>query len=530
MFLLAVVKNRMLRTSVQYLNRRYIMSNEAIQTTLEDTHVLGSQESNDESQFVMPSSVIEILEEPVAEQSSILDGVGNSNLEELKEESGRTLEDFIGDGLQELLDAPPEPLTEIISKEQPQQKRRQRKRKGENIRPTPLQMRYQRQLRDYRTNNPELVDSLSKLVAWTWIPGKDRLECPPVVDFREPRLLVMDRSTLEEDGPSAKIGLTMYRTTITNQGVVVYADPDNVEMFKDFSIRPHFRAGGLCLDSRNEEVFRTALALDSTMECVARSKLDPITCFSPPPCLFGFPRHFIPHPEWRVPMQDAVLKALHPDSTTMRCLLSPGGLICDVIEHSNSFRTINMEQSGNLIQISLPNWVILNDNTKKGNTIQKDYPLADLPRGNFDRIKDVTQKYPFSGLDWLERRIMDELTEILSVEEEVYDKQTQQRKRMTTTWCCVPSRFVQTQMSRVVRFFLDFRKHLGRKIHTIDSFENDLWTVQQKQARIEVAQFNECPTVKDLQFDDSVDDKNGSFYADLLSTSAGGAWLPPTVS
>jgi hypothetical protein len=322
----------------------------------------------------------------------------------------------------------------------------------------------------------------------------------------------------------------MYRTTITNQGVVVYADPDNVEMFKDFSIRPHFRAGGLCLDSRNEEVFRTALALDSTMECVARSKLDPITCFSPPPCLFGFPRHFIPHPEWRVPMQDAVLKALHPDSTTMRCLLSPGGLICDVIEHSNSFRTINMEQSGNLIQISLPNWVILNDNTKKGNTIQKDYPLADLPRGNFDRIKDVTQKYPFSGLDWLERRIMDELTEILSVEEEVYDKQTQQRKRMTTTWCCVPSRFVQTQMSRVVRFFLDFRKHLGRKIHTIDSFENDLWTVQQKQARIEVAQFNECPTVKDLQFDDSVDDKNGSFYADLLSTSAGGAWLPPTVS
>jgi hypothetical protein len=439
-----------------------------------------------------------------------------------------TLPNDLGDellqGLVAILDAPPESTPEFgVYEESRGPRKRKRFRQGENVKPTPLQMRYFRQLRDRRQNRPELLEAMSRMVAWTWMPGKDRKACPPVVDLRDPRLVVMDRFPAE-NSLQTQIGLAMYRATIAKPGIVTYGSPGNLEMFKDFSIRPHFRAGGLCLDSRNEDVFRTGLALDQAMEQVALGKLDPVTTFDPPQCLFGFPQHYVPHPEWRGPMQDAVLRALRPDGALLRCLQSPGGTVVGVTEAPGGFRLVNVEKDGNLIQVKVPVFAILSDVARNGGNTQQGEPLADLPRGEFAGIKDVTARYPFRSLEWLEQRIMEELTETISVEEEVYDRQTKARTLAMTTWRCVPSQFVQTQMGRAVRFFLDMRQHLGRKGWTIDSFERDVYSENPHQVRIDVRVFDERPTVQDLQFTDSLDLKSRTWDASLLATPTDAAW------
>jgi hypothetical protein len=260
------------------------------------------------------------------------------------------------------------------------------------------------------------------------------------------------------------------------------------------------------------------------MELVARGKADPVASFDPPQCLFGFPQHFQPSTEWHAPMQEEVMRTLHPNSPTLKCLLSPGGLIAGILETNDGFRTINVEKEGSLIQIKLPTWVLLSDATQNGGLTEEGQPLGDVPRGIFESIQEVTRRYPFRSLEWLERRILDEHTEVLTVHEEVFDKQTKARVPSTTTWRCVPSRFVQTQMGRSVRFFLDMRKHLGRKGHTIDSFERDIYTTDPHQARVDVYTFEHQPTVQDLKFFDGQDDKSVAWTASLLETPDSSSW------
>jgi hypothetical protein len=439
-----------------------------------------------------------------------------------------SFEDVILEGVYEALDAPPDSAPEFYAEEcqpSPKKQKRHRHRKGENEKPTPLQMRYQRQVRDGRAHKPELVEAMSGMVAWTWIPGKDRQAFPPVVDVRDPRLLVMDRFPAEPRGFPKQIGLAMYRSHVTDQAVVTHGGPA-VEMFKDFSIRPHFRAGGLCLDSRNEEVFRTALAMDQAIELVARGKFDAVKTFTPPRCLFGFPTHFQPRPEWRGPMHQEVIRKLQIGSPSLRYLLSPGGTVLGVQEGRDAFRTIVIEKEGNLIQIRVPNWLILADVVRQGGVTLEGQPLADLPRGNYSKIQDVTHRYPFKSLEWLERCIMDELTEIITVNEVVFDKRTDTRTPIQSTWRCVPTEFVQTQMGRAVRCFLDMRGHLGRKGYSIDPFERDVYSENPHEAQINVMRFDHRPTVKDLQFGDGADGDHKIWSADLLGTPDGAAWAP----
>jgi hypothetical protein len=445
----------------------------------------------------------------------------------MSEATYNTIEDELIGGLQELLDAPPPTQTyfDAESDYEPRRKKR-RRRTGENAKPTALQIRYQRQLREARQNRPDLVDDMSKLVAWTWIPGRDRKDCPPIVDLRDPRLLVMDRLGPERGGRPSSVGLTMYRPNVTERGVAVYGAPGNVELYKDFSIRPHFRAGGLCLDSRNEEVFRAGLALDQAIELAARGKSELVETFAPPPVLFGFPLHIFPNPEWRAPMQEEVLRRLHPDTPVLRCLLSPGGRIKDIVDTHDNFRMIHIEREGTLRQIKVPVWIQLHECVQVGHVVAEGQPLGDLPRGIFVNLKAVTSRYPFKTLDWLERRILDELTEEITLDELVFDKATKARVPRKTTWRCVPARYVQTQMSRAVRHLLDFRSHLGRKSHTIDSFECDVWKEEPNQVRVDVMRLDSLPTATDLKFGVEPGIKGAEWFADLLAMPESAPWAP----
>lgn len=441
----------------------------------------------------------------------------------MSEANQLSIEAVMAEGLKELLDAPPQSNEFDNEEESAFWRKRHRRRKGENEKPTPLQLRYKRQLRDGRLQQPRLLEEMSKLVAWTWLPGKDRKDCPPVVEFRDPRLMVMDRFPCEPDGLATQIGLTMYRTSIPKSGITSYGGPQSVEMFKDFSIRPHFRAGGLCLDSRNEEVFRAALALDHAMELVARGKKAPVSTFDPPPVLFGFPRHIMPIPEWRQPMQEAVLGKLHPNSPVLRCLLSPGGVVVDVADMDEEFRSINIEKSGAMIHIKVPKWVILSETTRKGSLTTEGQPLGDLPRATASKIQEINARYKFPTMDWLERRILDELTEFLTISEEVYDKQTGGRVPSQTTWRCLPSQYVQHQAGRAVRFLIDFRKHLGRTSHSIDAFERDQWSENPHHVRVDVCKFDAQPVVQDLVFSDT-NGKHTTWHADLMTAPVEAAW------
>jgi hypothetical protein len=436
-----------------------------------------------------------------------------------------TVASVLNEAIQELnTDAPPKSEEFASEEDSSPERKRPRIRKGENVKPTALQHRYTRQVRNRKAANYTLVDQMSKLVAWTWLPGRDRATCPPIVDLRSPRLLTMDRFPDSEGAPCTRIGITMHRCNISRNNRVGYACADNIEMFKDFSLMPKFKAGGLALDSRNEEVFRTALELDYHMEMVAQGKVEPVNSFDPPQVLVGFPVHYLPTPEWKAPMQDAVRAVLQPDAPTLKCLLSPGGLVVDVVDTNDGFKAVNIESQGNLILVKMPNWAVLAQNVRKQAVVAKGQPLAELPRSTFNNMKEITGRYPFKSLEWLERRLLDEMTEMVTVEEEVFNKQTGQRTAQDMTWRCVPSQFVQTQMGRAVRFFMDFRRHLGRRIHKQDAFERDSWSENPNQARIDVMQFPTRPTVKDLQFADGPVEKDATWVADLMSQGPDVPW------
>jgi hypothetical protein len=310
----------------------------------------------------------------------------------------------------------------------------------------------------------------------------------------------------------------LYRVTIDRPALVRYGGANNVEMFKDFMIRPHYRAGGLALDSRNEEIFRQALALDQAMEMVGRGKIQPSEGFDPPPVLLGFAHGYTPDPEWRGPMQEAVLRTFNPDTPPLRCLRSPGGKIMSIADR-DGFRIIHIEREGNTTLLKMPPWAILDSKTVPGALAPEGQLLADLPRAVYSRVKEVTGRYPFRSLEWLEHRILDEYTETISVEENVFNKETKQRSATTTTWRCIPLFLVSGQIGRAHRFFLDFRRHLGRQMYTFDTCERDIFSLDDKQTRVDVCRFAHPPCTTDLQFGDGV-----TWMADLMALPANSAW------
>jgi hypothetical protein len=255
-----------------------------------------------------------------------------------------------------------------------------------------------------------------------------------------------------------------------------------------------------------------------------RNKVETQATFNPPPTLFGFPMRYVPSPEWQKPMQDAIIKALHPDSPLLKCFLSPGGLVTGIVETHDGFKNINIEKDGKLIQVRIPMWTVMLPASQPNTITTEGQPLADLHRGDFARIKDINTRYPFKALEWLEHRILEESTETITVEEDIFDKQLGERKMVSNEWRCVPSQFVQKQIGRAARFFLDLRGHLGRKEHTLSLSGEDVWTEDPHQVRIDVCKFPECPNVDNSQFDDGVDGTGYTWYADLLAPPGNETW------
>lgn len=387
---------------------------------------------------------------------------------------------------------------------------------------TPLQKRYIEQLDD--SARQAILPDMDRCVAWTWLPGKYRKDCPELIDLREPRLLVMDRYPDRVGQPCEHIALSLYAVSVDRSqpiSQIVFGGPSNMQMFKDFSLQPYFHAGGLCLDSENEDVFRAALALDQAIELTARGKLAPVDTFTPPTILFGFPKHYVPVPDWQA-LQVVVRQRLHPSSPVMRCLLSPGAIVRD-ISIRNNIRSIKLEREGNTIQVNIPVGLPLAYATRLGNTVADGQPLADLPRKDYATIKEMEETVPFPLIEWLERRCLDELTELVTVEEEVIDRNTSQRKKRQTTWRCVPYPFAQNQGDRAVRFFLNMKNHLGRKIYSMDNQSRDTWTEDSTKARIDVIQLPAVPSYKDLRFSGERDD-SGAWYADFITQPRFAPW------
>lgn len=416
---------------------------------------------------------------------------------------------------------------EFISEEVLVERKRSRRRchvNGEPVLQTALQRRYQRQLRYGQEFCNDWGQELTKLVAWTWIPGKNRRECSPIVDLRDSRLLVMDRFPDESEINSPRIGLSMYRPSVQHNGRVVYAGPNNIELFKDFSIRPHFKAGGLALDSTNEEVFRTALTLEREIKLVAKGKVAPVDSFDPPQVLLGFPYHYLPMPEWRAPMQDVIRQLFHPDSNTLEYLLSPGGTIVDIFDMRNGYRTISFDKNGERLLIRIPTWLKVPEYVYPGAHVGERLPLADLPRKEYKHVNEVTAVFPFGTLEWIEKRILEERTELLEIEENVYDKRTGTHHRQMMMWRIIPAQFVQTQTNRSVRAYIDFRKHLGRVNYTIDALEYEVCKEDSNQVKVCVMQFPERPLIADCQFCDNIDVQDATWTADLMTMPVNAVW------
>ena len=255
-------------------------------------------------------------------------------------------------GLQEILDNPvkiTDPLDTDFVNGGDSHKRHERQFE----RPTPLQFRYDRQVRETRRIRPELINAMSNLVAWTWLPGQDRQVCPDFVSIRDPRLVTMDRFPDRPGAQPNHIGLSVYRISVTKRGCIQHGGSNNCEMFKDLFFRPHAGAGGVCLDSRNETILRAALTLDWAMECTARGWMPPCKTFDPPQVYHGFNHHYSPNPdEWRPAMQDAMRQVFHPDSPHLKCLLSPGGTITSINDVDGPFKAVTIERNGTKLSAS----------------------------------------------------------------------------------------------------------------------------------------------------------------------------------
>jgi len=393
-------------------------------------------------------------------------------------------------------------------------------RKGDCVRPSALQKRYQKQIKSGRQVYSVYTKELDKMVAWTWMPGLDRQTCPPIVNLRDARLIVMDRFPDEHDSHT-HIALSMYRSTIDKHGCVTYAGPSNVEMFKDLSLRPYKGAGGLILDSDNEDVLRTALLLDKEMRLVQRNCVQPTDTFDPPQVLIGFPYTYHPLPEWKAPMKAAVKEAFSQGSSVLKYLLSPGGSIVDVTESINGFRTIKINLHGHLHIRKIPSWVIIQPNVQKDAVIKEGDPLGDLPRKTMNKITDLTSQYPFPSIEWVMRRILDDCTETYDVEENMYDQRAQAYRKQQMRWTLVPHKYVQTQTHRATRYYMDFRAHLGRQRY-VDAASNCVTIAD--QCKMFVKRFPSRPCVDDLKFRDHLSEKEATWFADMITQPQSAPW------
>jgi hypothetical protein len=329
----------------------------------------------------------------------------------------------------------------------------------------------------------------------------------------------MDRFPDRPNAVSAHIGVAVYRISVTKNGGIKHGGEANCEMFKDLFFRPHPGAGGLSLDSGNETILRAALTLDWAMECVARGWMSSVDSFSPPQVYFGFNPHYNPNPdEWRPAMQDAVRHAFHPDSLSLKYLLSPGGKIASITSVEGLFNDVNVQTDNGLSSVRIPTWCKLAEHTRCDNYVAEGVPLADLPRQVFNTSSEVGARFSHTTLRWLRKRILDQVTEMVTVEEGSIDRFTNQRSTQSVTWQCIPSQYVAGQVGRASRQFLDLRSHRGCGLPAVDFEQTKNCENHPLDPTVFVWEFDRRPTFRDVQFsDDPANKGNGSWSADLMA-------------
>jgi hypothetical protein len=371
-----------------------------------------------------------------------------------------------------------------------------------------LQTCYQRQVAQ-RKGPPWLLESMSKMVAWTWLPGKHRTECPDIVELKDARLLTMDRFAASPNTVGDRCALTLFHLSIDTSALVYFANPDAVDLFKDFSINPYNKASGLILDSKNEEIFRQALDLDAAMEMTAREKTPPTATFTPPKILLGFSHDFEPTPSWVPAMVEAARKQFHPEATRLKCLLSPGGRI-SAITRGDCFQTIHFERNGYAIQVQVPVWIRLDPAVQLGNTMEEKQPLGDLPRAIYFSDAELMERYNWPIFDnWLVHRIFEEATTMVPIEEIIFENGASHTVK--NVWRCLPIGFVTKQLHQSSKAFVDFRQHLGRKVCFTDDVGTEIMDIDPTQVRCDVRVLPHVPSPAQLQFGDGV-----TWVADLM--------------
>lgn len=333
--------------------------------------------------------------------------------------------------------------------------------------------------------NTDNVDAMAKMLAYTWMGGNgDKMS--PLVRIEDARLLTLDRFSSQLGEVGDRIALVMYAPSVSSRGLISYACNENIQLTKDFSMRPRAYGQKLILDSAKTSVFSNALALDNAMRMVANGKLKPVPRFDPPPVLLGFPLNYKIEVEWNKDMCDEVMRVFRPDQPVLTCFKSPGGIV-RCARDENGFRVYGLEQEGNLLYKYIPTWATKRYAINVGDVTAAGQVIGDIPRESFSTMREIRERYALKAIEWIEAAIVDEYTEHVTVNENHYTGTVERQ------WNVIPLRFVKKQFLKSTRCFLDMHKHLGRTYIT----DNGVETVKDVP-RIDVCVFDRYPTASDF--------------------------------
>lgn len=373
-------------------------------------------------------------------------------------------------------------------------------------------------------NNAAIQERMSHCLAWTFLPGRDRKDCPDFVDMLDARLVTLDRFPGSYGGVCDHVGLSVYRISVGPSGAVKYGGPSNCDMFKDFSQQPSDRAIGLRLDANNPTILKTGLLLNWAVEQLTEQHQTglEVTAPVPPPVYFGFRMDYIPNPEWHPSMEEAVRQTFHPSSPVLSYFKSPGGKIVNIERGGAPFQTITIEKEGSQVRLELPIWVLLADVTKVGNIVDAGQPLADLPRQVFLSTKELLTSYEPATIWWLRRRVLCDVSRTISADRLVVNADGT-RELEEVVYRCVPAQFVRRQSRRAERFFMDMSKEKHRNKYSLEY--GDSSADIDHPTKLYVRDFGHRPTYDDAKsFDRPDSNGNIGWIVDLMSLPERAAW------
>lgn len=412
--------------------------------------------------------------------------------------------------------------------------KRQRKREMEILQ-GPLAgncRRYQLQVRRRAKHRPDIVAAMANTVAITILPGDRKTDFDdllgsrminnrtvqkvPFANIKFPRLVVAYRFP-EGSDPYSGIAVVGYKLGVDRDGKVRYGGPGKAEFAKNAAIKPHPKARAAAIDPERDAVlFDTTLTLDWAMEAAATGHFETVDAFTPPPVVLGFPLSYDIRPESTRAMHTRLSQAFALDGPPFSAFVArQGGQVLSISDRPGGFRNVNLEAMGNLVQYRIPRWAVLQPAVTKGAGLEPGALLADVPR--FPHPSVGTIKTAVGDLEWVLRRLLEEATETVVVDDKIYNKHSQGLVVEPRTWKCVPAELVPAQVGRAVGKYLDMRNWLGRKLPDPNDPARSQMITSPADAKVQVLHLNGMPTRnKGLWHEDPI----GNWLMDL-------AWLKP---